>query len=122
MWKDGRRHGYGIAKYRDGEVFSGEWRRGRRHGHGVLHLKNNEVFDGDWQGNMKHGLGQYYWSDGECDISWYEDDVRLESVRWTKDRRRAFLLDLATSKKRANIPSESCEHSKGMARKGTGIH
>lgn len=99
MWKDGRRHGYGIAKYRDGEVFSGEWRRGRRHGHGVLHLKNKEVFDGDWQGNKKHGLGQYYWSDGECDISWYEDDVRFESVRWTKDRRRAFLLDLVTSKK-----------------------
>ena len=98
-WKDGRRHGFGRAKYRDGEVFSGQWERGRRHGHGTLHLANSEVFDGDWQLNKKHGLGIYYWTDGEVDISWYENDARLESVRWTSDRRRAYILDLASSKK-----------------------
>ena len=98
-WKDGRRHGFGRAKYRDGEVFSGQWERGRRHGHGTLHLANSEVFDGDWQLNKKHGLGVYYWTDGEVDISWYENDTRLESVRWTSDRRRAYILDLASSKK-----------------------
>lgn len=98
-WKNGRRHGYGIANYRDGEVFNGEWRRGRRHGHGILHLANSEVFDGDWVDNKKSGLGVYYWKDGEVDVSWYHDDVRLESLRWTNDRRRAYLLDLSSSRK-----------------------
>ena len=95
----GRRHGFGRAKYRDGEVFSGQWERGRRHGRGTLHLANSEVFDGDWQLNKKHGLVIYYWTDGEVDISWYENDARLESVRWTSDRRRAYILDLASSLK-----------------------
>ncbi|KAL7535763.1 hypothetical protein ACHAWF_005261, partial [Thalassiosira exigua] len=98
-WKDGRRHGHGTAEYREGEVFNGEWRRGRRDGRGVLHLAKSEVFDGRWEANKKHGLGIYYWVDGEVDVSWYQEDVRLESVRWTKDRRRAYLLDLETSKK-----------------------
>ncbi|KAL3822663.1 hypothetical protein ACHAXA_001816 [Cyclostephanos tholiformis] len=98
-FKDGMRHGYGIATYHDGEVFNGEWRRGRRHGRGVLHLVNCEVFDGVWSANKKHGLGVYYWTDGEVDVSWYEDNVRVESLRWTRDRRRAYLLDLTSSKK-----------------------
>jgi hypothetical protein len=98
-WVDGKRHGYGMAKYHDGEVYHGQWRRGRRHGHGVLHLSNHEVFDGYWSANKKHGLGMYFWTDGEVDISWYQDDVRLESLRWTSDRRRAYRLDLASSKK-----------------------
>jgi hypothetical protein len=98
-FKDGKRHGYGIATYRDGEVYNGEWRCGRRHGRGVLHLAKSEVFDGVWLANKKHGLGVYYWTDGEVDISWYENNVRLESLRWTRDRRRTCLLDLASSKK-----------------------
>jgi hypothetical protein len=98
-WVKGKRHGYGMAKYHDGEVYHGQWRRGRRHGHGVLHLSNREVFDGYWSANKKHGLGMYFWTDGEVDISWYQDDIRLESLRWTSDRRRAYRLDLASSKK-----------------------
>ena len=47
LWKDGRRHGTGIATYREGEIYHGLWQKGRRHGHGVLHLAaNKEVFEG----------------------------------------------------------------------------
>jgi len=99
QWKAGKRHGFGRAKYRQGEVYHGQWELGRRSGHGCLYLVNTDVYDGGWKLNKKHGLGVYYWADGEVDISWYEHDVRKESVRWTKDRRRAYALDLATSKK-----------------------
>ena len=34
--------------------------------------------------NKKHGVGMYFWIDGEVDVSWYENDTRLESIRWTK--------------------------------------
>lgn len=100
-FKDGKRHGYGIATYRNGEVYNGQWRHGNRHGQGVLHLANGDIFDGVWLTNKKNGLGvYYYWTTcGEVDISWYQDNVRLESLRWTKDRRRAYLLDLSSSKK-----------------------
>jgi len=99
QWKAGKRNGFGRAKYRQGEVYHGQWELGRRSGHGCLYLVNTDVYDGGWKLNKKHGLGVYYWADGEVDISWYEHDVRKESVRWTKDRRRAYALDLATSKK-----------------------
>ncbi|KAL7525529.1 hypothetical protein ACHAWF_001402, partial [Thalassiosira exigua] len=117
-WKDGRRHGYGTAQYREGEVFHGEWRRGRRDGRGALHLANSEVFDGRWKANKKHGLGIYYWVDGEVDVSWYQEDVRLESVRWTKDRRRAYLLDLETSKKEQISLVRAANIVKGWERRG----
>lgn len=116
-WKSGRRHGYGMAKYRDGEVFHGGWRRGRRHGHGVLHLANKDVFDGDWDTNQKHGLGVYYWADGEVDISWYENDNRLESIRWNKDRRLAYLLDLKGSKKEQISLNKAAKIVRGWERK-----
>mmetsp|Transcript_18917 Transcript_18917/g.35204 ORF Transcript_18917/g.35204 Transcript_18917/m.35204 type:complete len:254 (+) Transcript_18917:718-1479(+) len=116
-WKDGRRHGYGMAKYRDGEVFNGEWKRGRRHGHGVLHLANTEVFDGNWFANKKHGIGVYYWQDGEVDVSWYQDDVRLESLRWTNDRRRSYRLDLSSSSKEQISLVRAADVVKGWERK-----
>jgi len=116
-WNRGRRHGYGMAKYRDGEVFHGDWRRGRRHGHGVLHLSNKDVFDGDWDTNQKHGLGVYYWADGEVDISWYEKDTRLESVRWNKDRRLAYLLDLKGSKKEQISLNKAAKIVRGWEKK-----
>ena len=116
-WKSGRRHGYGMAKYRDGEVFHGDWRRGRRHGHGVLHLANKDVFDGDWDTNQKHGLGVYFWADGEVDVSWYEKDVRMESVRWTKDRRLAYLLDLKGSKKEQISLNKAAKIVRGWEKK-----
>lgn len=35
----------------------------------------------------------YHYGDGECDLSLYRDDVRVgDSVRYTRDRSRAFLL------------------------------
>ena len=98
-------------------MFNGEWRRGRRDGHGVLHLANSEVFDGDWSDNKKSGLGVYYWKDGEVDVSWYQDDVRLESLRWTDDRRRAFLLDLSSSKKEQISLVRAAAIVNGWARK-----
>ncbi|KAK1745478.1 hypothetical protein QTG54_003402 [Skeletonema marinoi] len=116
-WKSGRRHGYGMAKYRDGEVFHGDWRRGRRHGHGVLHLANRDVFDGDWDTNQKHGLGVYHWADGEVDISWYEKDARLESVRWNEDRRLAYLLDMKGSKKEQISLNKAAKIVKGWEKK-----
>lgn len=116
-WKDGRRHGQGLAKYRDGEVYIGEWKRGRRHGHGVLHLANSEVFDGGWDANKKHGLGIYFWADGEADVSWYEYDQRKESIRWTKDRRRSYRLDLASSRKDQISLTEAAKIVKRWQRK-----
>ena len=103
-----QRHGYGIAKYGDGEVFNGEWKHGMRHGHGALH---------NWFVNKKHDIGVYYWQDGEVDVSWYQDDVRLESLRWMNDRRHSYRLDLSSSSKEQVSLVRAADVVKGWERK-----
>lgn len=73
--------------------------KGKRHGIGTLYLSNTEVFDGGWNNNKKNGIGLYFWIDGEVDVSVYINDVRVESIRWSKDRRSSFFLDLKRSEK-----------------------
>ena len=51
------------------------------------------------------------------DVSWYQDDVRLESLRWTDDRRRAYLLDLSSSKKEQISLVRAASIVKGWERK-----
>lgn len=72
---------------------------GKRHGYGTLYLANTETFDGTWSSNRKNGIGTYFWADGDVDVSIYEHDVRLESIRWSKDRKSSYFLDLKSSKK-----------------------
>lgn len=65
-----------------------------------MYLSNHEVFDGGWSYNKKHGIGSYYWTDGDVDVSLYDNDVRMDSIRWSNDRRSAFFLDLKSSRKK----------------------
>lgn len=45
-----------------------------------------------WQG-LKSGPGVYEYADGELDVSFYEEDIRVgEGVRWSASRHQASLL------------------------------
>lgn len=91
--EDGERHGYGIYKSKNGNEYRGEWLNNKREGLGVVKIGNGDVFEGQFQHNMKNGAGVYHYIDGECDLSSYKDDIRVgKSLRYTKDRRRAYIL------------------------------
>lgn len=91
--QDGQRHGYGIYTSRNGNEYRGEWQHGKREGLGVVNIGNGDAFEGQFERNLKNGVGVYHYKDGECDLSLYKDDRRVgESVRYSKDRRRAYLL------------------------------
>lgn len=76
-------------------------------------MSNTEVFDGGWNDNKKNGIGLYFWIDGEVDASLYHNDVRVESIRWSKDRRSSFFLDLKQSKKSDIALSKATEIVRG---------
>ena len=60
----------------------------------VMRIENGDVFEGEWENHSKKGVGAYHYSDGECDISMYENDKRVgKSVRWSTDRRKIFALN-----------------------------
>ena len=87
--------------------------QGKRHGIGTLYLSNSEIFDGNWRLNQKNGIGTYFWADGDVDVSVYEQDVRLESIRWTKDRNCAYSLDLKSGKKKEINLSDASQIVRG---------
>lgn len=92
-WKNDKRDGIGTARYSSGDVYDGQWQRGRRHGHGVMYIEAGDTYIGSWKNGLKHGSGTYHWADGEVDVSWYQDDVRIrEGVRWSANRLKAFRL------------------------------
>ena len=86
---------------------------GKRDGVGTLYLSNSEVFDGNWSFNRKNGIGTYFWADGDVDVSRYEQDVRLESIRWTKDRSHAYSLNLKSAKKKEIKLSDASQIVRG---------
>jgi hypothetical protein len=100
----GERHGYGIYKSKNGNEYRGEWQHNKREGLGVVKIGNGDVFEGQFELNMKNGVGVYHYLDGECDLSRYKDDRRVgESLRYTKDRKQAYLLSEDFSSKEISL-------------------
>lgn len=93
-WMNNKRDGKGITKYASGNVYTGTWKEGKRHGFGVFHIKKTgDIYRGHWSQGLKSGPGVYEYEDGELDVSFYKDDMRVgEGVRWSASRQEASRL------------------------------
>lgn len=93
-WLNNKRDGKGTNKYASGNVYIGAWKAGKRHGFGVFHIKKTgDVYRGNWENGFKSGPGVYEYADGEIDVSFYSEDVRVgEGVRWSANRHQASRL------------------------------
>ncbi|KAG6590972.1 Leucine rich repeat protein [Phytophthora cinnamomi] len=56
-WKEGQRHGYGIERLDNGELFEGYWAHDRHHGPGELVLADGSRYDGFFRRGLWHGHG-----------------------------------------------------------------
>ncbi|KAL7539983.1 hypothetical protein ACHAXR_009782 [Thalassiosira sp. AJA248-18] len=94
QWNNNKRDGKGITKYASGNVYTGTWKTGKRHGFGVFHIKKTgDIYRGNWAQGLKSGPGVYEYADGELDVSFYQEDIRLgDGVRWSASRRQASRL------------------------------
>jgi len=65
---EGKRHGSGVAKYANGDVFKGEYAEGKRHGKGVYYFGGEDApkatYDGMYADNLKSGPGTMTYPDG----------------------------------------------------------
>jgi len=93
-WKNNKRDGKGTTKYASGNVYTGTWKEGKRHGFGVFHIqKTGDIYRGNWKAGLKSGPGVYEYDDGELDVSFYKEDMRVgEGVRWSASRDEASRL------------------------------
>ena len=60
----------------------------------MFHIKKTgDVYRGNWAQGLKSGPGVYEYADGELDVSYYQEDIRVgDGVRWSASRRRASRL------------------------------
>ena len=62
--EDGKPHGRGQFKGRDGSLYRGRFRNGLMQGRGDLIGADGRHYTGDFDGNLPHGEGECLWPDG----------------------------------------------------------
>ena len=48
-----------LTNVYEGSEFSGDFTRGKREGYGVYNYANGDIFVGEWLNNQMHGKGKY---------------------------------------------------------------
>ena len=68
-WKDGKRHGYGVLIFSNGDKYEGEWERNLRQGNGSFWESGNhklhQKYTGEWKRDRMHGFGVFYYPQRE---------------------------------------------------------
>jgi hypothetical protein len=81
QFKDSKRNGQGICRYKSGHVYEGEWVNDRQNGRGIMRYPNGDVYDGEWVNNKCHGEGLHSYSDGKGGVDetykgeWKNDEM-----------------------------------------------
>lgn len=70
----GRKHGYGVMKFDNQDVYYGEWHEGQMSGNGTFKYSNGDIYTGVFLANKKHGHGlMKYKAGGHYDGEWQYD-------------------------------------------------
>jgi Ca2+-binding EF-hand superfamily protein len=56
-WQAGKKHGFGVFAYGNGDEYEGLWSNGQRSGQGTYRYAKGDVFSGEWVADKKHGAG-----------------------------------------------------------------
>lgn len=62
-WLAGKRHGFGIHKFRNGDSYQGDWAKGKFQDRGKYMYANGDTFCGIWEDGVKKD-GSFYFADG----------------------------------------------------------
>eukprot|EP01031_Cornospumella_fuschlensis_P028910 gene28910-34887_t len=65
MNEQGQRHGYGVMKYTNGDVYEGMWETDKKHGLGKQIHRNGDIYEGEFVHGRKHGKGKYTYASGD---------------------------------------------------------
>ncbi|XP_048223501.1 radial spoke head 10 homolog B [Perognathus longimembris pacificus] len=61
-WVHNVKKGWGIRRYKSGNIYEGQWEDNLRHGEGRMRwLTTNEEYMGHWDRGVQNGFGKYTW-------------------------------------------------------------
>jgi len=87
-FKDGLPHGQGEWKAPEGaESFLGEWKRGKKHGFGLMKFSNGDMYEGDWVDGKFQDRGKYIYANGDEFMGLWDKGVKLSGTFYYKDGR-----------------------------------
>jgi len=75
-WKNGMKHGIGVYKSKNGDVYEGEYRLNKRDGYGIKKWASGCSYKGYWTKDLMHGQGLFRWSKGDFYEGSYVDGLR----------------------------------------------
>ena len=85
-WANGRRHGYGIQYYPNGQkMFIGDYNQGKRQGSGIFFFKNGERFEGQFSNDRITDKGSFIMKvdekSNEVELLYIRSDGSKEVIR-----------------------------------------
>ena len=63
-FKEGRMHGYGTRRFRNGDIYEGMWENNKMHGKGIYKTVGGMIFDVEWHENKIGSSGKCTWPNG----------------------------------------------------------
>ncbi|XP_015732109.1 radial spoke head 10 homolog B2 isoform X2 [Coturnix japonica] len=71
-WVDNVKEGWGIRRYKSGNIYEGHWEKNVRHGMGRMRwLTANQEYVGQWVYGIQHGYGTHIWVLKRTPVSQY---------------------------------------------------
>jgi len=116
QWRDGVPDGHGewVAAPPLCESFVGEWKKGKKHGFGIQKFANGDMYEGDWANGKFHDRGKYVYANGDEFLGIWENGVKKHGSFYFKDGRvsrrtwdqgRLVTCQEYDSKKRSYLPT-----------------
>jgi len=89
QWRDGLQDGQGewTAPPPSCESYVGEWKRGKKHGFGLHRFVNGDTYEGDWKGGRFHDRGKYVYANGDEFVGVFSEGNKLHGTFYFKDGR-----------------------------------
>ncbi|XP_062444682.1 radial spoke head 10 homolog B-like isoform X1 [Rhea pennata] len=61
-WVNNNKEGWGVRRYKSGNIYEGQWKKNVRHGKGRMRwLTANQEYAGQWEYGIQHGFGTHIW-------------------------------------------------------------
>jgi len=82
----GKKHGKGVMKFRNGDIYTGSWDNNMMNGDGTMVYSNGEKYHGTWVNDQRNGLGVHIFRD----TSRYEGEFFNDDMHGQGDSDPAF--------------------------------
>lgn len=67
--------GYGVYKWKSGNIYKGKYEDDERHGYGEMHWTDGSVYKGMWHKGIQHGKGRMEFPDGTVKEGLFENNI-----------------------------------------------